>query len=74
MLGDVGEPDPVWRCGRKITGDEIRRDRQGVAAVGRARTAGRRHDGANAVPTHQPLDPPAAGAASPRQQFPSRLH
>ena len=41
-----------------------RRDRQRVAAVGCAHAARWRHDGADPVPTHQPLDPLAACAAS----------
>jgi hypothetical protein len=67
-VGDVGEPDAVGRRGREVAIDQVRRDRQCVAAVGRAHAPWRRHNGADAVPVHQPLDPPAAGAASLRLQ------
>ncbi len=67
-VGDIGEPDPVWRFDGEVAFDPVRRDRQTVAAVGSANPMRRRHDGPDAMPLHQPFDPAAAGASSLRPQ------
>src|ERR1700710_56188 len=67
-VGDIGEPDPVWRCGGEVTRDQVRRDRQIVTTVGGAKPTRARHDRSNAISTHQPFDPAAAGTASLRPQ------
>src|SRR4051812_8484511 len=63
-VGDVGEPDPVWRSGAKAALEQIWRDRQIMTAVGGAHPPWPGHDGANAVMAHQPLDPATAGSAA----------
>jgi hypothetical protein len=63
-VSDIGEPDTVRRCGSKVAFEPVRCDRQIVTTVGRAHPARRRHDGAYAMPTHQPLNATAAYAAS----------
>lgn len=68
-VGDIGEPDPVRRCGGKVAIDEVRRDRQAMTAVGGPNPARRSHDGADTVPMHQAFDPATAGATSPHPQY-----
>lgn len=63
-VGDIGEPDPAWNRSREVARDQVRCNWQVVTPVGGARTARRRHDGADTVPTHHPLDPAAAGATA----------
>src|SRR4051812_39567499 len=59
-VGDIGEPDPVRGFRREVARDQVWCDRQVVTTVGGAHPARRRHDGADTVPAHQPLDPAAA--------------
>lgn len=56
-VGDIGEPDPVWSRSSKVTFDEVRRDRQAMAAVGGPNAARWCHDGTDAGPMHQAFDP-----------------
>src|SRR5882757_1666871 len=63
-VGDVGEPDPVRRSGGKVALEQVRGDREIVTAVGGTHPSWPRHDGANAVMAHQPLDPTSAHPAA----------
>src|SRR4051794_33831772 len=63
-VGDIGEPDPVRGFRREVACDQVRCDRQVVTTVGGAHTARRRHDGADTVPAHYPLDPAATDATA----------
>jgi len=67
--GDVGEPDPVRRGGREVALDQVRSDREVVAAVGGPRTAWPRHDGSDTMMAHQSFDAAAAHAAALRLQL-----
>src|ERR1700737_3621313 len=68
-VGDVGEPDPVRRRGDEVPIEQIRGDREVVAAVGRSHPPWPRHDGANTVMAHQSLDATAAHPAALSLQF-----
>src|SRR5882672_5614737 len=63
-IGDVGEPDPVRRSGGEVAVEQIRGDRQVVAAVGGPHPPWPRHDGPNAVMAHQSLDAATARPAA----------
>src|SRR4051794_15117790 len=68
-VGDVGEPDPVRCSGDKVPIEQVRGDREIVMAVGSTHPSWPRHNGANAVMAHQPLDPAAAHPAALSLQF-----
>src|ERR1700738_3111741 len=68
-VGDVGEPDPVRRGGDEVPVEQVRGDRKVVAAIGGPPPAWPRHDGANAVTAHHPLDAAAAYPAALRLQL-----
>src|SRR3954451_11364516 len=68
-IGDVGEPDPVRRSGGEVAVDQVRSDREVVAAVGGPHPAWPRHDGPDTVMTHQSLDATAADPAALRLQL-----
>lgn len=61
-VGDVREPDPVRRRCREALRQQVRGDRQVVAAVGGARPEPAPGQRADAMPAHEALD--AATAAS----------
>src|SRR3984893_4499527 len=63
-VGDVGEPDPVWRGGDEVAVEQVRGDREVVPAIGRPHPPGPCRDGANAVMAHQPLDAATAHPAA----------
>src|SRR5450755_3902360 len=63
-VGDVGEPDPVRRGGGEVAVEQVRCDREVVAAVGGPHPTWPRHDGANAVMAHQSLDAATAHPAA----------
>src|SRR4029077_5083981 len=70
-VGDVGEPDPVWRGGDEVALKQVRGDREVVTAVGGAHPSRPRHDGPEAGTAHQSLDaprpsPPAVSPQSAR--------
>src|SRR5882724_3503376 len=68
-VGDVGEPDPVRRSGGKVALEQVWGDREIVTAIGGTHPSWPRHDGANAVMAHQPLDPASAHPAALSLQF-----
>src|SRR5246127_2054656 len=68
-VGDVGEPDPVRRGGDEVALEQIRGDREVVAAVGGAPPSWPRHDGPDTVAAHQSLDAAAARPAAPSPQL-----
>jgi hypothetical protein len=51
-VGDSGQPDPVWRGRDEPLREQVRGDREEVAAVGRARPEMAAHQRANAVSAH----------------------
>ena len=57
MLGDVGQPHGVGAFGPKGAAEQVRRNRQVVAAVRGVRPASPTTLGLQAHVTHQPLDP-----------------
>src|ERR1700726_1928283 len=59
-VGDVGEPDPVRRGGDEVALEQVRGDREVVAAIGGAHPSWPRHDGPDTVEAHQSLDATAA--------------
>jgi hypothetical protein len=63
-LRNIGKPDAVRGCRGEFAIKQIRRDWQIVATIGRAHSERLGHDGPNAVPEHQPLNPTAAHAAA----------
>src|SRR3954469_14356453 len=68
-VGDVSEPDEVWRSGDEVPFDQIWSDRVVMPAVGGSRSSRPRHDGADAMTAHQSLDPAAAHAVALGLQF-----
>ena len=56
MIGDVGQPDAVRRRRDERLLQQVRRDRQAVAAVGRAWPEPATGERADTVTTHQPRD------------------
>ena len=68
-IGDVGEPDPVRRSGGEVAIEQVRSDREIVAAVGGPYPARPRHDGPDAVTAHQSLDAAAARPTALGLQF-----
>lgn len=57
-------PRPVRGGSCEVACNQVRCGREVVTAVGGAHTAWLRHDGADVVPVHQPLDPATACATS----------
>src|SRR5207237_4135605 len=55
-IGDVGEPDPVRRGGKEVSTEQVRSDREAVAAVGGPHPAWPRHDSPDPVMAHQSLN------------------
>src|SRR4029077_5486827 len=63
-VGDVGEPDPVWRGGDEVALEQISGNREVVTAVGGAHPPWPRHDGPDTVEEHQSLEAAAARPAA----------
>lgn len=59
-IGDVGEPDAIGCRGGELLLQQVRRDRQMMAAVGGARPEPAASESADAVLPHQSLDPATA--------------
>jgi hypothetical protein len=57
---DVGQPDPVRHSCRELLLQQVRRNRQRMATVGRGRPETASGQGSDPMPAHQPLDPAAA--------------
>src|ERR1700738_4730477 len=68
-VGDIGEPDPVRRGGEEVALEQVRGDREVVAAVGGPHPTWPRHDGPDTVMAHQSLDATAAHPAALRLQL-----
>src|SRR6202790_1657966 len=68
-VGDVGEPDPVRCGGGEVPLEQVRCNREVVAAVGGPHPSWPRHDGPDTVTAHQSLDATAARPAALRPQF-----
>src|ERR1700681_1687047 len=68
-IGDVGEPDTVRRGGKEVSTEQVRCDREVVAAVGGPHPAWPRHDGPDTVMAHQSLDAPTPPPAAPSLQL-----
>lgn len=68
LPASAGKPDPVWGCGGEVARDQARRDRENAATVGVTDPTCRRHERANAIPSHQPFDPATAASTSLRPQ------
>src|SRR5258708_39297163 len=66
---DVGEPDPVRCSGVEGPVEQVRSDREIVAAVGGPHPAWPRHEGPDTVTAHQSLDTTAAHPAALRLQL-----
>src|ERR1700732_3137694 len=68
-VGDVGEPDPVRRGDGEVALEQVRGNREVVAAVGGAHPSWPRHDGPDTVTAHQSLDATATHPAALGPQF-----
>src|SRR6266700_6752720 len=68
-VGDVGQPNTVWRVGDEVAVKQVWSDREVVPTVGGPHLARPRHDGPDAVMAHQSLDSAPACPTALSLQF-----
>ncbi len=67
-IGDVGEPDCVWRGCREVLRQQVRRDRQIMTTVGGTRPEPASRQCADTMATHQSFDATTAASMTLRPQ------